>query len=101
MSGSRTEIPEGLLAEASQWLIDLNDRPDDAQCRQQFKRWLCLSPDHQRAWEHVQTIWTTLDATAPAPAPAHEAVWKDAARAPQQKRARGLRPGRLPARRGG
>jgi len=49
--------------EASSWLIQLQEEPDDLELRRQFKRWLEASPTNAHAWagvEHLSEVASTM-----------------------------------------
>jgi transmembrane sensor len=53
MAGT-TNPQEGAMPDrASDWLIALNEQPDDAALRDRFERWLAASPDHRRDWDEI------------------------------------------------
>lgn len=58
--------------EATDWLILLQDDPDDADLRDGFAAWLAQSPLHVHAWEITRRA-SSLLAQLP---PAHEAQWR-------------------------
>ncbi|WP_235914027.1 FecR family protein, partial [Curvivirga aplysinae] len=51
---------------ASDWLINLEQFPDDLQLRQQFDNWLSLSDENRRDWEETVETWRLLGMTVPA-----------------------------------
>lgn len=76
MRETGTSISPKVAEEAAGWMIALQEDPGDVQCRQRFERWRDQSPQHRRAWDHLQAAWQALGATAPA----FEERWKDAPR---------------------
>lgn len=84
-------IPQKIADEAAGWMVALQEKPGDAQCRQGFERWLGQSLEHREAWERLQTAWQAFGATVPV----FQDAWKDAPRRPEP--ARRYRPHRLSA----
>jgi transmembrane sensor len=46
-----------ILAEATDWLIELSSDEADAEVRQQFDAWLRTSPEHLRAYLELLPVW--------------------------------------------
>lgn len=44
-------VPGQALKEATDWLILLQETPDDPDVQRDFQAWLYRDPDHERAWE--------------------------------------------------
>lgn len=51
--------------EAADWLLLLEDEPEDAHLRQRFEQWLDEDPLHVRAWASVSTVFETMAGGAP------------------------------------
>ncbi|WP_420550096.1 FecR family protein [Curvivirga sp.] len=51
---------------ASDWLINLEQFPDDLQLRQKFDNWLSQSDENRRDWEETIETWRLLGMTIPA-----------------------------------
>lgn len=54
--------PGDVEAEASQWLIRLDDEGATAKTRAEFDAWLARDPMHRRAYERLSRTWDRLDA---------------------------------------
>jgi|AGTN01.2.fsa_nt_gi Fe2+-dicitrate sensor, membrane component len=50
---------------ASEWLLALNEAPDDPALRARFDDWLAASPDHARDWEEMERTYRLMGMTAP------------------------------------
>lgn len=64
MTGEQEVDPErnDLSRQATAWLVQLEDEPDNEALRIEFKDWLATSPAHLAAWEetaHVSGLMTT------------------------------------------
>ncbi|CAD5107771.1 FecR family protein [Zestomonas carbonaria] len=55
-----------LSEQAFEWLIYLQDAPEDPELRSRFEAWLATSPAHREAWEQARIFWHQLDQLAPA-----------------------------------
>ncbi|WAC61492.1 FecR family protein [Brevundimonas sp. SL130] len=69
------ETVERTDREATDWLILLQDNPDDVEVRARFETWLSACPDNGAAWSETQWVVGLIDATPPA----HRAYWSDIA----------------------
>lgn len=58
---------------ASEWLIELAERPADGDLRRSFDAWLTADPANARDWAEVERTYSLLGQTAPA----HTAEWRD------------------------
>ncbi len=93
-----TEIyRQHLSREATDWLILLQDDPDDAERREEFQAWVNQSPAHASAWAETLRASAALDKAAPLHAaqwqPLLEAV-RTPSRPPVSRRGRTRRPDR-------
>ncbi len=82
------DISQKIADEAAGWMVALQEKPGDDQCRQGFERWLDQSQEHRKAWERLQIAWQAFGATVPV----FQDAWKDAPRRPEP--ARGYHPRR-------
>lgn len=53
---SLPKIPQHVARQAVQWLVELQSGDADDATRAGLQRWLDQHPDHQAAWQHIQTI---------------------------------------------
>lgn len=51
---------------ASEWLLALNEAPQDAALHARFQTWLAASPDHARDWEEMERTYRLMGMTVPA-----------------------------------
>jgi transmembrane sensor len=65
MHGTSHPANESLPRRASEWLVALADRPDDAALRASLQRWLAASPDNRRDWEEMIGLWHGLGEIGP------------------------------------
>lgn len=72
-------ISQKIADEAAGWMVALQEKPGDDQCRQGFERWLDQSQEHRKAWERLQIAWQAFGATVPV----FQDAWKDAPRRPE------------------
>ncbi|KWT65995.1 hypothetical protein APY04_2582 [Hyphomicrobium sulfonivorans] len=63
-----------MLEDAIDWLLRLQDKPNDAALRRAFAQWLAQSPAHADAWQKASRGWDALG-TAP---PAYDHLWRGA-----------------------
>ena len=54
MAGTREPSSKQVAQDATNWLILLQDAPDDADLRARFDDWYAQSPAHQSAWDSTQ-----------------------------------------------
>lgn len=54
--------------EALDWLLALQERPEDARLRAELETWLTADPRHRAAYGKAQRVWTLTGAAAPRPA---------------------------------
>lgn len=74
---------------ASEWLIALDERPNDVGLRARFERWLDASPDHRRDWDEINR---TADVLGHVP-PLHREEWGEFVRRRRAARAAASTPG--------
>lgn len=53
------------LADALDWLMRLQEQPENPELTQLHLDWLAVSPEHQSAWEHACLTWRLLQAAPP------------------------------------
>jgi len=73
-----------LSRQATAWLVQLDDEPDDAELREQFGDWLAADPSHRFAWQETVRVSGLLSAAGPmstAVQTARPAWYRDFARA--------------------
>lgn len=70
---SNTPGPGEADREAVDWLILLQDDPDNQEDRARFEAWLAEDPAHAVAWADIQLTAGLIDAVPPL----HQAVWAD------------------------
>ncbi|MCU4677497.1 FecR domain-containing protein [Catenovulum sp. 2E275] len=51
---------EKLQEEALDWILLLQDNPDNSDVLKQHKDWLASSENHQRVWQESQNVWELL-----------------------------------------
>ncbi len=56
------------LEEAMDWLLRLQDAPDDAALRSAVEAWVGAGPDHRRAWNQARRAWQAMGHLPPATA---------------------------------
>lgn len=61
---------DGLPGRASEWLMALADRPDDAALRAGLQRWLAASAENRLDWEQMNQAWQGLGEIGPLVGPA-------------------------------
>lgn len=54
---ARQHLNVQVRAEATEWLLRFSEGEVDASTRQEFKRWLCTSPEHVRAYLRIAAFW--------------------------------------------
>ena len=86
--GQTNKIELSLLEEASGWLLQLEENPDDSAIRRSHEAWLSESTLHRTAWEQVTRTWTMFDAVQPAPG---AKLWGDLPPPAAPRRAGGAR----------
>lgn len=57
--GTRDE--QSIDEEAIQWFVLLRDEEATDRDRAEFQQWLAASPDHVKAWNEVERMWSGLD----------------------------------------
>lgn len=68
--------------EAADWLVALDENPDDAQLRDRFHAWLSAHHDHAEAWSHVADVYQMMAKLSPV----YEERWTPDAAGYQTKR---------------
>jgi ferric-dicitrate binding protein FerR (iron transport regulator) len=59
---SSPQLPSGqVVRQAIQWSLRLQGHPSDASLYEQCERWRALSPEHECAWQRVQTLTGELN----------------------------------------
>lgn len=56
------------LEEAMDWLLRLQDAPDDAGLRRAVEAWVAADPDNRRAWDQARRAWQAMGDLPPATA---------------------------------
>lgn len=74
MTGNNDPVDKQASKEATNWLILLNDDPEDAGLRRAFEAWLEKSPANAAAWEAMQRASKAMDKARPV----HTERWKPA-----------------------
>lgn len=74
------QIPSDLSRQATAWLVQLDDEPDNEALRVQFIDWLATSPAHLAAWEETERVSGLMSALGPLrgitpPAPSTRWAW--------------------------
>lgn len=64
MKQNGTEISQ----QAIEWLINLQETPDDKELLERFTAWYQESVEHRLAWDEANAVWNTLGELNPAPA---------------------------------
>lgn len=59
--------------DATDWLILLQDEPDNAEIRERFDAWHSVGPVNAAAWAEIQYVTDVIDGTSPA----HSSYWTD------------------------
>lgn len=65
---------ESLQGQAIEWLMRMEEAPDDQAARAEFERWLSRSDSHRRAYAAVELVWGSSSQLAPLPRERREAV---------------------------
>lgn len=65
MAGNTDPIEKQASKEATDWLILLEDDPDDADLRHAFEAWLRQSPVNETAWNAMQQASKAMDKATP------------------------------------
>lgn len=86
-------IDEQASRESTDWLILLQEEPDDPELRRAFDDWLCRTPANAAAWARTQQVSGLIAATVPAHADRRSApaAARPPAPAVPTRRRRGLR----------
>ncbi|CAD5107790.1 FecR domain-containing protein [Zestomonas carbonaria] len=56
MSDSTSLISPTVAAQAVQWLVELQDGEPSAQRRQDWAAWRAAAPEHEQAWQRIETV---------------------------------------------
>ena len=65
---SDQQLSDRRLEEAMDWLLRLQDAPDDAALRQAVEAWVAADPDNRRAWNQARRAWQAMGDLPPATA---------------------------------
>ena len=65
MTEGSASIRERASREATEWLIRLQEEPDDPEVSRRFSAWLKASPTHAAAWAATQQVAGTIAAAPP------------------------------------
>ncbi|TCP88198.1 FecR family protein [Rhizobium sp. PP-F2F-G36] len=68
-------FPEATLGEATDWFLEMRNRPDCLETQAAFQQWLSASDENTAAWHQVEKTWALLGETRPV----HAADWERAA----------------------
>lgn len=71
ISLTKDDKTDALLEEATDWLLRLNDAPEDVQLARAFDAWLATSPEHRTAWDGARRAWALIGEVEPA----HRDLW--------------------------
>ncbi|QLF92877.1 FecR family protein [Pseudomonas sp. ABC1] len=55
-------ISKAVVRQAAEWLLDLQEQPDDPGLRQKCQNWRAANPEHERAWQRMQGFSRNLQA---------------------------------------
>lgn len=72
---SNPPLPDAVLGEATDWFLEMRDRPDCLETRAAFQQWLSASEENAAAWRQMEKAWALLGDTRPA----YAADWETAA----------------------
>ncbi|MCX8999715.1 FecR family protein [Rhizobiaceae bacterium BDR2-2] len=72
----KTELPPEAVEEAAEWLIQLQERPQDRKLRRRFDVWLAAAEANRLAWERTCRAWQAFGGTEPA----YRSFWEGAPR---------------------
>jgi transmembrane sensor len=64
-SDGKIEVPSQVLADAAEWLLQLQETPQDEQVRAGFEAWLAGSATNRLAWQRTQRAWQAFGETQP------------------------------------
>lgn len=53
-------IPPDVARQAMEWLLSLQETPEDGELRRRWLHWRGAHPDHDRAWRRIETVNTRL-----------------------------------------
>ncbi|MET4575064.1 FecR family protein [Ottowia thiooxydans] len=59
-------IPEHVRKKAAAWLVELQSDEVGEHTRYEWQRWRAAHPDHERAWQRIESLGTKLQALQPA-----------------------------------
>lgn len=54
--------PPSAVEQAAEWLLQLRERPEDADLCRRFEAWRSQSPEHHAAWDKTAAMWDALGA---------------------------------------
>ncbi|MBT9368968.1 FecR family protein [Rhizobium sp. CSW-27] len=64
-SDGKIELPPQILEEAADWLLQLQETPQDDRLRADFEAWLAASGRNRLAWQRTQRAWQAFGGTEP------------------------------------
>ncbi len=70
------ELPSELMEEAAEWLLRLQEAPEDERLRTSLETWLGAAGMNSLAWQRTQKAWMAFGACEPH----YRAHWEDASR---------------------
>ncbi|TBU92180.1 FecR domain-containing protein [Stutzerimonas kirkiae] len=53
-------ISKAVVRQAAEWLLDLQEKPDDPGLQQKCRNWRAANPEHERAWQRIQGFTRSL-----------------------------------------
>jgi transmembrane sensor len=68
---TKDDKTDALLEQATDWLLRLNDAPEDAQLARELDAWLAMSAQHRAAWDKAQRAWALVGEVEPV----HRDLW--------------------------
>lgn len=60
LSSHATAIPANVADQAVHWLIELQATPSSPRLLANWRRWRAQHPDHERAWQRIESVNTSL-----------------------------------------
>lgn len=75
-SDKKITLPHEAVEEAADWLIQLQERPQDRRLRKRFEAWRSASAANHLAWERTCKAWQAFGQTEPV----YRSSWEDAPR---------------------
>lgn len=61
MKQKTVQIPSHLIAEAAEWLVEIQEGQLNAEQQQKFEQWKNQSAEHQRAWQQAEQLQRYLN----------------------------------------